>query len=124
MSLTRRTVLHTGAAALVAPVVNAVDGFGPAPVAQAQAQDRDWKHGLSLFGDLKYPVSFPRFDYVNPNAPKGGIVRMIAFGTFDNFNTVVAGVKGSLAAGMDQTLDTLMVPALDRFPLNTGCLPS
>ena len=34
-----------------------------------------WRHGLSLFGDLKYPAAFAHFDYVNPRAPKGGLVR-------------------------------------------------
>ena len=72
-----------------------VDGLG-ALVRSPGAQERDWKHGLSLFGDLKYPAGFKHFDYVNVNAPKGGAARMIAFGTFDNFNMVVAGVKGSL----------------------------
>ena len=55
---------------------------------------------LSLFGDVKYPADFKRFDYVNPDAPKGGVVRLISIGTFDNFNLVVAGVKGSLASGL------------------------
>ena len=52
-----------------------------------------------LFGDVKYPADFKRFDYVNPDAPKGGVVRMFELGTFDNFNIVVQGVKGSLAGG-------------------------
>ena len=56
-----------------------------------------WRHGLSLFGDLKYPAGFKQFDYVNATAPKGGTARQIAIGTFDNFNMVVAGVKGTLA---------------------------
>ena len=49
----------------------------------------DWNSvlaALSLFGDLKYPQGFKNFDYVNASAPKGGAARMIAFGTFDNFN--------------------------------------
>ena len=37
-----------------------------------------WRHALSLFGDIKYPADFKRFDYVNPDAPKGGVVRQIA----------------------------------------------
>ena len=81
-----------------------------------------WHHGLSLFGTLKYPAGFPHFDYVNPKAPKGGTVRQIAFGTFDNFNMVVAGVKGSLAAGTDLALDTLMAPALDEVSTEYGLL--
>ena len=43
--------------------------------ARAQEQNPAWRHGVSLFGDLKYPAGFEHFDYVNPNAPKGGIVR-------------------------------------------------
>ena len=46
---------------------------------------------FSLFGDLKYSTRFAHFDYVNPQAPKGGTVRQAAFGTYDNFNVVVAG---------------------------------
>ena len=59
----------------------------------------DWRHALSLFGDIKYPADFKRFDYVNPDAPKGGVARLISIGTFDNFNIVVAGVKGIDRAG-------------------------
>ena len=41
---------------------------------------------MSLFGDLRYPAGFKHFEYVNPAAPKRGTVRLIAVGTFDNFN--------------------------------------
>ncbi len=54
-----------------------------------------------MFGDLKYPADFKRFDYVNPDAPKAGLVRQNASGTFDNFNVVIGGLKGSLAGGVD-----------------------
>ena len=57
--------------------------------ARRAAQTRQWKHGLSLFGEPQYPAGFKHFDYVNPTAPQGGVVRQIAFGTFDNFNQVV-----------------------------------
>jgi microcin C transport system substrate-binding protein len=120
MSVTRRALLHTGAAALVVPTVSSLQGLVSPPA--AHAQERAWKHGLSLFGDLKYPADFKKFDYVNANAPKGGAVRMTAFGTFDNFNAVIAGVKGSLAAGLDLILDTLMVPALDEVSTEYGLL--
>jgi len=46
----------------------------------AQAKEPVWEHGLSLFGEVKYPPGFPHFDYVNPQAPKGGSVRQIALG--------------------------------------------
>ena len=62
--------------------------------AQSAGSEPAWRHALSLFGDVKYPADFKRFDYVNPDAPKGGVARQIAVGTFDNFNIVVAGVKG------------------------------
>ena len=109
MRLSRRTILKSGAAAIAAP---ALGGLGAA--APAIAQERKWRHGLSLFGELKYPQGFKNFDYVNVSAPKGGVARLIAFGTFDNFNIVPGSVKGSLAGGLDQIYDTLMVPALDE----------
>jgi len=90
--------------------------------APASASEREWRHGLSLFGDLKYQPDFKHFDYVNPNAPKGGSVRSLAIGTFDNFNMVVAGVKGTLAIGIDLVFDTLMVPALDEVSTEYGLL--
>jgi len=120
MRVTRRAVLQTGTAALAAPAADALGGLVLSPV--ALAQERDWKHGLSLFGDLKYPAGFKHFDYVNVNAPKGGAARQIAFGTFDNFNMVVAGVKGSLAARMDLIYDTLLVSALDEVTTGYGLL--
>ena len=70
-------------------------------ISVARASDKNWRHGVSLFGNLKYSAGFKHFEYVNADAPKGGTARQIALGTFDNFNTVVAGVKGSLAAGID-----------------------
>ena len=121
MRLSRRAILQTGAAALAA---SPLDGFAVKPTALAQetSSPRVWKHGLSLFGDLKYPADFKAFDYVNPNAPKAGAARQMAFGTFDNFNMVVAGVKGSLAAGMELIYDTLMVAALDEVSTEYGLL--
>ncbi|NCQ25042.1 MAG: ABC transporter substrate-binding protein [Roseovarius sp.] len=43
-------------------------------------------HGYSYFGDLKYPADYPHFDYVNPDAPKGGEIALYAPGTFDSMN--------------------------------------
>ncbi len=89
---------------------------------RAQAQERVWRHGLSLFGDLKYPTGFKQFDYVRGDAPKGGAVRQVALGTYDNFNLVVAGVKGALAAGIDFIYDTLSVSSLDEVSTEYGLL--
>ena len=98
MKLSRRSLLRSGTAALVVPAV-VIDSLSQiAGAGAAQADEKLWRHGLSLFGELKYPAGFKQFDYVNPNAPKAGVVRLSAFGTFDNFNPVVGGVKGSLVA--------------------------
>ena len=120
MRLTRRAIIQSGAAAFVAPAANALDGLVRPHT--ALAQQRTWKHGLSLFGDLKYPEGFKQFDYVNANAPKAGVARQMAFGTFDNFNPVVSGVKGSLAAGIELIFDTIMAPALDEVSTEYGLL--
>ena len=77
---------------------------------------------MSPFGDLKYPSGFKQFDYINANAPKGGAARQIALGTFDNFNMVVAGVKGTLALGIDLIYDTLLVSALDEVLSSYGLI--
>jgi microcin C transport system substrate-binding protein len=92
-------------------------------ISQAEAGEQEWRHGVSLFGEVKYPASFKHFEYVNPNAPKGGTVRQIAGGqTFDNFNQTIAYVKGSLATGIDLIYDTLLVGSLDEVSTEYGLL--
>ncbi|MDQ2955256.1 MAG: extracellular solute-binding protein, partial [Pseudomonadota bacterium] len=119
MRLSRRTLIRSGALTLATPVFNTLPLSALRP---ARAQQETWQHGLSLFGELKYPDGFKHFDYVNVAAPKGGSARQIAFGTYDNFNLVVAGVKGSLAGGIDLIYDTLMVAALDEVSTEYGLL--
>ena len=120
MKFTRRTVLRSTAAALVTPAIGAMGGGLLA--GQAAAQESQWKHGLSLFGEPRYPVGFKHFAYVNPVAPQGGAIRQIAFGTFDNFNGVVAVVKGSLVSGLELINETLSTPALDEVSTEYGLL--
>ncbi len=120
MKLTRRSVIQATAATLAAP---ALGGLGASSyVRAAAAQSKTWKHGLSLFGDLKYPAGFKNFDYVNASAPQGGVVRQIAIGTFDNFNRVIAGVKGNLAMGVELFTETLTSSALDEVSTEYGLL--
>ena len=54
-------------------------------------------HALTLYGDPKYPADFTHFDYVNPDAPKAGQIRLAAIGTYDNLNPFI--LKGVAAAG-------------------------
>ena len=119
--MNRRTLLASTAFALGARELPLFAWTGPAQ-AQEPAAYLVWRHGLSLFGELKYPPAFKQFDYVNAAAPKGGVVRQTAIGTFDNFNTTVAGVKGSLAIGIDLIYDTLLVSALDEVSTEYGLL--
>ncbi len=69
-------------------------------------------HGLSMYGNLKYGPGFKRFDYVNPEAPKGGDVRLAAIGTFDSLNPFI--LKGVPAAGIAQLFETLTVASSDE----------
>lgn len=72
-------------------------------------------HGLSAFGDLKYPAGFKHFEYVNPDAPKGGRLSMIGTAgriTFNSFNGYI--LKGDAAQGLQFLFDTLMERAMDE----------
>jgi len=116
--LNRRTLLKSTvvSSALLA------SGRIPDWTAPAHAEDNNWRHGLSLYGDLKYRPGFKQFEYVNAKAPKGGVARQTSLGTFDNFNSVVAGVKGTLAAGVTLIYETLLVPALDEVSSEYGLI--
>jgi len=107
--------------ACAAAVAISMLSLAPA-AAQDNSSERLWHHGMSLFGDLKYPPGFKHFDYVNPDAPKGGAVRMMGSGTYDNFNPVVAGRRGATAQGIDLIYDTLMVGSLDEVTSTYGLL--
>ncbi|MCP5081013.1 MAG: ABC transporter substrate-binding protein [Alphaproteobacteria bacterium] len=86
----------------------------------SQAQDAVWRHGVSLIGPVKYPKGFKRFDYVNPDAPKGGSVRFGANGTFDTLNPVLP--KGNRATGLNLSYETLMTPSYDEASTEYGLL--
>ncbi len=118
MPISRRQLLRSGALAASFSLLNSVR---PAFAETASPKDGAWTHGLSLFGDVKYPANFPHFDYVNPTAPKGGVVRQTAVGTFDNFNMVVAGVKGSIGA-IGEIYEALTVSSLDEVSTQYGLL--
>jgi microcin C transport system substrate-binding protein len=119
MRLSRRSLLRSTMLAAAPPLLNHLKWplIGP-----AQAQEAQWRHAVSLFGDVKYPADFKHFDYVNPNSPKAGTVRLDAYGTFDNFNLAVAGLKGRVAMGLALIYDTLMVESYDEVSTAYGLL--
>lgn len=107
----RRHALGLGIGALSAA------GLRAAPAAGENGTET---HGMSVFGDLKYPADFQQFDYVNPKAPKGGIFSLLptvrtnnqSYYTFSSLNAFI--LKGEGAQGMDLTFATLMARAADE----------
>ncbi len=80
----------------------------------AAAADKE-THGLSAFGELKYPPDFKHFEWVNPDAPKGGrlsTIGTVARTSFDSFNNYI--LKGDAAQGLPYLFDSLMARALDE----------
>ena len=124
MTITRRHLLQSGALAALAPALGTATILPALGADEAHTATGEvvWRHALSLFGDIKYPAGFKRFDYVNPDAPKGGIARMISIGTFDNFNIAVAGVKGSIAPAAAMIYETLMARSQDEVATEYGLL--
>jgi microcin C transport system substrate-binding protein len=107
--LTRRETLLLGAAGLASSLSQ-----------NAKAAQDSERHGMSAFGDLKYPLDFKHFDYVNPNAPKGGVFSHVGatrafnqnFLTFNSLNSFI--LKGDAAQGMELTFASLMTRATDE----------
>jgi microcin C transport system substrate-binding protein len=105
-------VLTSGAAAFVVGV--------PFGLLGALANEERETHGISAFGDLKYPSDFRHFDYVNPDAPKGGLFSEVvtrrgfngSFLTFNSLNGYI--LKGEGALGLDLTFAALMARAGDE----------
>jgi microcin C transport system substrate-binding protein len=108
-SFSRRHVLALGVGALSATRFRS-----------AAADTGAEMHGISVFGDLKYPADFKHFDYVNTAAPKGGLFSLIpsvrafnqSFFTFNSLNAYI--LKGEGAQGMDMTFMSLMTRANDE----------
>ena len=108
-NVTRRDALVLSAAAvtsLIAPNTANADNNG--------------RHGISIFGDLKYPADFQHLEYVNPKAPKGGLFSHVAPNrifnqnllTFNSLNSYI--LKGDAAQGMELTFASLMARAYDE----------
>jgi len=106
---TRRDTFAIGGAVLAS-------ALGP----MAQAEESPERHGISAFGDLKYPPAFKQLEYVNPNAPKGGAFSQVAptrifnqgLLTFNSLNSFI--LRGDAAQGMEFTFAGLMARAEDE----------
>jgi microcin C transport system substrate-binding protein len=109
-TVSRRDALRLGAAIALASSLGK----------EAAADKATERHGISAFGDLKYPPDFKHFDYVNPNAPKGGPFSHVAgtrifnqnILTFNSLNSFI--LKGDAAQGMELTFASLMARAADE----------
>jgi len=107
--LTRRSTLVLG----VGGVIAALSG-------KAKSDEGSEHHGMSAFGELKYPADFQHFDYVDPNAPKGGSFSHVGstrafnqnFLTFNSLNSFI--LKGDGAQGTELTFASLMSRAQDE----------
>src|SRR5262249_11712095 len=103
LELTRREMLLLGAAAFTSSITRNVEA----------AQDSE-RHGVSAFGDLKYAADFEHFDYVNPNAPKGGVFSHVGATrifnqnllTFNSLNNFI--LRGYAAMGIALTFSSCM----------------
>src|SRR5262245_25161630 len=112
--VTRRETLVIGAGALASVVVLPARAQDPKTALGTE------RHGMSAFGDLKYPAGFKHFDYVDPNAPKGGLFSHVGstrgynqnFLTFNSLNSYI--LKGDGAQGMQLTFAALMSSASDE----------
>ena len=69
-------------------------------------------HGMAMHGEPKYGLNFKHFDYVNPNAPKGGTIRQSALRTFNTFNPYT--IKGDAAVGLGFLYESLMTSPQDE----------
>jgi microcin C transport system substrate-binding protein len=123
LPVSRRAVLALGAGTAMLPWLGHRVAAQPAPGAPSAAPAAALgpeRHGLSIFGDLKYPADFTHFDYVDPAPPKGGtfsqIGPTIAFNqSFQTFNTLNGYIlKGDAAQGVELLFDTLMTRAYDE----------
>jgi microcin C transport system substrate-binding protein len=110
--LSRRDVLAAGAGTLASGLLPWATAAGATPEHE--------RHGMSAFGDLKYPPNFPHFDYADPNAPKGGSFSHVGatrmfnqnFLTFNSLNSYI--LRGDAAQGMELTFASLMTRASDE----------
>ncbi len=105
-------LFRTAARWTLACVTAAVIATGPA----AANNEPAWKHSMAISGTPGYPADFAHFNYVNPDAPKGGLVRLADSRGFDSFNPY--STRGNAAPGVLLIYDALMTPAFDELSIS------
>ena len=114
MALDRRSLLK------IAGSLTGLKIAGLTQISTADAAGPEWRHAMSLFNSIKYPADFKHFDYVNPQAPRGGLARYHAIGTFDSMNPFT--YKGSSAGIVLNTFDTLLASSFDEASTEYGLI--
>jgi microcin C transport system substrate-binding protein len=105
MKMLRRLDRTVAVTMLAMPLLVSAGSLGQAAAAAPQ-------HAIAMYGDVKYPADFTHFDYVNPDAPRGGTLALSGSGTFDSLNPFT--LKGTPASGLTFLFETLMTPSLDE----------
>lgn len=95
-------------------------GLAAGPVSAQPAAGDIKRHALSLVGEPRFKAGFSAFDWVRPDAPKGGTVRLWQEGTFDNLNSFT--ISGEAAAELDSIYDQLMVGSADEQTVVYGLI--
>ena len=113
MRLSRRRFVQGSAVA-------AVSSMAPLSALIGSAAAQEAAHGLSLFGDLKYGPDFPHFDYVNPDAPKGGLLHLATVDTFSTLSPFT--LKGVSAAGAGLPFESLLEGSADEADAAYGLI--
>ncbi len=109
--------MHRTSIAFLASTALAVIGLATLALGATGAwaeQPQGPRHAATTFGDPpKYAADFKHWDYVNPNAPVGGVLKLDAFGTFDSLNDMI--VKGTPATGVSLIYDSLVEGSSDEL---------
>ena len=105
MRLSRRRFVQASAIAVAS-------SMAPVPSLIGSAAAEEVAHGLSLFGDLKYGPDFAHFEYVDPNAPKGGVLHLATVDTYSTLNPFT--LKGTSAAGAGLPFESLLEGSADE----------
>jgi len=106
------SVSHSARGSLNRVLIRTLSGIALFALSAIASAESTVSHGLSVFGDLKYPADFTHFDYANPDAPKGGSVRLSALGSFDSLNPWI--LKGLAGRGLGGLYDSLTLGSQDE----------